>query len=168
MKSTPSIQNAGLSLALRALKLYDDGDFCQAVKPLIEVLDAEPNNWQARLMLGSCYYNTGSFAAAQRAFQFTYEKCADEKLKRQAFEGWQACKLKLDNPASPLPDFGCDKNDKLASNGVAWMREERFQARCSHSAPPVTRNKWSAKLSNSLMAVRKIANPFLLHPQCQG
>jgi len=51
-----------------ALNLYKDGDFRRAMLQLIEVLDKEPENWHARLMLGTCYYKSGEFAAASAVF----------------------------------------------------------------------------------------------------
>jgi len=51
MKITFDTQIVNVSDAPNEPKLYSDGDYKQAMSRLVEVLDKEPNNWQARLVL---------------------------------------------------------------------------------------------------------------------
>ncbi len=90
-------------VALRALKHYEDGNFENAINTLMEVLDIEPQNWQARLMLAVCYYKTGQFNSAQRAFQYIYEKAPERELRKKGLEGMQASKAKLEKHHSYSP-----------------------------------------------------------------
>ena len=112
MDFTFNTQIVDVSVAVNALKFYRDGDYKQSITQLLQVLDMEPNNWQARLMLGACYYKTAQFSAAQRAFRFLYDKCPDSDLKRKAMEGVQASTAKLQKSEELPAEFGgyADRN----------------------------------------------------------
>ena len=128
MEFTFNTQIVDVSVALNALRMYREGDYRRAITHLIDVLDTEPNNWQARLMLGASYYKTGEYAAAQRVFRFLYEKCPEEELKRKAFEGSQAAGIKMTKPQDLPPEFGCYVDRKPVPKRASWLDE----------APPVT------------------------------
>lgn len=110
MKLTFNTLVVDLSVALKAIKLYQSGEFKQSISAIQDVLDLEPNNWDARLMLAVCYYKTGQYAAALRAFQLIADKTDCIEIRRKANEGVHVTAAKLDNrhnrPAFPA-EFGC-------------------------------------------------------------
>jgi tetratricopeptide (TPR) repeat protein len=106
MEFTFNTQIIDVSVALNALNLYRSGAYKDAISHLLNILDMEPKNWDARLMLGACYFKTDQFASAQRAFRFIYENCPIGDTKSRALEGMQAATFKL-QPAKALPmEFG--------------------------------------------------------------
>jgi thioredoxin-like negative regulator of GroEL len=101
-----------VSTALKAINSYQAGAYKEAISDLQCILDLEPKNWDARIMLAACYYKTGQFPAAQRAFQFIADKSDDAGARAKALEGMQAAAAKLDcrhsSGMSALPaEFGC-------------------------------------------------------------
>jgi thioredoxin-like negative regulator of GroEL len=79
-----STSGIDISVGINAYKAYKAGDFVKAAELLLQVLDAEPRNWLARLYLGVCYYKTNQNFAAQRAFQFVAQNCPEQELKVKA------------------------------------------------------------------------------------
>jgi thioredoxin-like negative regulator of GroEL len=107
MELTFNTQTVDVSVALKALKLYREGEFGEATTALLQVLDAEPKNWQARLMLAACYFKTGQLFAAQRAFRVIYDQCADEELRTKALDALQFTNARLAKKTTNTPlEFG--------------------------------------------------------------
>lgn len=95
MELTFNTQSVDVSVALKALNLYRAGEFQEAIGSLAEVVDAEPQNWQARLMMAVCYYKTNQNFAAQRGFRFIYDNSTDPESKKQALAGLHATNAKI-------------------------------------------------------------------------
>lgn len=99
-----------LSVALQTVRDYQSGNFQRAIDNLQLVLDCEPANWDARLMLAACYYKSGQFFLALRAFQYIYDKTTNLDVRQKALEGVQVTSMKLerrlDNRGIPA-EFGC-------------------------------------------------------------
>lgn len=106
MDITFNTKNVDASVALKALKHYRAREYQPALVCLLEILDFEPNNWDARLMLAVCYYKTNQMAAAQRAFRHIWQNCKVDDIRATACDGLQAATaaLKKDEPV-PL-EFG--------------------------------------------------------------
>jgi thioredoxin-like negative regulator of GroEL len=81
MDFTFNTQIVDVSVALNALKFYKAGQYKEATSCLLDLLDVEPKNWDARLMLGACYFKTEQWGAAQRAFRFIFEQCPAADIK---------------------------------------------------------------------------------------
>ena len=115
--------NVDVSIALKALRYYRAKEFGQAIEALLEVLDVEPRNWDARLMLGSCYYKTGQFGSAHRVFKMIHDRCLEPQLKQKAIDGMQAAERKLQKGTKELPlEFGEMMPDHNAPQKiVAWL-----------------------------------------------
>ena len=113
-----------VSVAVNALKLYKGKQYKEATACLLDIIDVEPKNWDARLMLGACYFKTDQFAAAQRAFRFIYENCPISDIKSCALEGMQASQYKLQAPngkQTPL-EFGSYVERNTPSVGrLSWI-----------------------------------------------
>lgn len=90
-------QIVDISVALNALKHYRAGEYKQAIEALLKILDNEPNNWDARLMLAASYYKTEQFAAAERAFEILKNTCPEEQIREKAQIGFEASTAKLRN-----------------------------------------------------------------------
>ncbi len=115
-------QNVDISVALKALSLYRAGEFSQATCALLEVLDNEPKNWQARLMLGACYYKTAQFASAGRCFRFVYENASDEESRKKGLEGLLATNAKLEKKIGTIPDeFGAHEERSGHVPKASWL-----------------------------------------------
>lgn len=109
-------------VALRALKHYEAGDFGNAISTLLEILDIEPKNWQARLMLAVCYYKTSQFISAQRAFQYIYENTSERDMRKKGLEGLQATKAKLEKKlASNSPEIASYFERNMQEPFFLWL-----------------------------------------------
>jgi Flp pilus assembly protein TadD len=84
---TFNTQNVNIAVALRALDNYRSGNYTEAITALNEVLDVEPNNWDARLMLGACFYKLDQQFSAQSAFRLICENATDPAVRNKAREG---------------------------------------------------------------------------------
>lgn len=116
-----------ISAALNAIKLYQAGEFQKAIDSIQCVLDLEPNNWDARLMLAACYYKTGQFASAHRAFQLICDRTTCEEVRAKAKEGAEVTAAKITGnhirPAIPA-EFGCHielLGMKQAPKQMSWL-----------------------------------------------
>src|SRR5438552_2164650 len=95
------------SLVLGAYKAFKDGNFESAGKSLLEILDVEPRNWQARLLLACCYSKSKQNFAAQRALRFVYENCSDDPdLKAKACLALQSLNAKMEAEKGSAAEFG--------------------------------------------------------------
>lgn len=120
---------ADVSVALKAINLYQAGSYKEAISELQCILDYEPCNWDARLMLAACYYKTGQLPAAHRAFQFIKDRTDRDELRKKAEEGLEATNAKIekrDSGASALPaEYGLyvDRvnHRSSASQGPNWL-----------------------------------------------
>lgn len=123
MNLTFTTQSVDISVALSALQHYRAGEFQQAITSLLIVLDSEPRNWQARLMLAACYYKTNQMFAAVRAFRFIYESAGDDELRKKALEGLQATNAKLERKTVECPaEFGAYVQRNTSNVPVAaWL-----------------------------------------------
>ena len=104
MNLTFNTNNTDSSIVVKALQQYRSGAFEQAVKSLVDILDSEPNNWQARLMLAVCYYRTNQLFAAERAFRSVYEQADDKETRQKGLEGLQSTKAKMQMNMVGCPD----------------------------------------------------------------
>ncbi|HEY9790078.1 MAG TPA: tetratricopeptide repeat protein [Candidatus Obscuribacterales bacterium] len=90
-----STQIIDVSVALKALQQYRDGEYKQAIETLLVILETEPNNWDARLMLAASYFGTSQFAAAERSFQTVLDKCPVDELREKARAGVESSLAQL-------------------------------------------------------------------------
>ena len=119
MQLTFNTQNVNVAVALKALDSYRSGQYKQTSVALIEVLDVEPQNWDARLMLGACYYKMGQYFSAQCAFRMICERATDAGVRGRAQEGLLASGRKIGKREDTPPEFGsCAVRQDFA---VAWL-----------------------------------------------
>lgn len=85
-----------LASILTGYKLFKAGKYSEATPYLTSVLEIDPENWQARLLLGACYMKTGQAVTALRAFRWVSENCFNEVLKGKADKALQACKAAIE------------------------------------------------------------------------
>lgn len=122
MEFTFNTQVVDVSVALNALKFYKAGQYKEAIAHLQDILDVESKNWDARLMLGACYFKTEQFAAAQRAFKFIYENCPVSETKSRALEGMQAANFKIQpNKTLPLEFGGYVERNVAQISRISWI-----------------------------------------------
>lgn len=95
------------SVALRAHSLYKSGSYSEAMRVLMDILDIEPNNHQARLYLGACYFKTGQSMAASRALRAVYEKASDPLIRQKACLALQIVSAEITSKLNSIPaEFG--------------------------------------------------------------
>lgn len=123
MEFTFNTQIVDISVALNALKLYKSGRHKEAINCLLDILDCEPKNWDARLMLGACYYKTEQYAAAQRAFRFLHDNCNDPETKRKAGDGLRAATAKLQKVSALPAEFGSYEDRMPVDATPGWLDE---------------------------------------------
>jgi thioredoxin-like negative regulator of GroEL len=96
-----------ISVGLNALQAYQKGDYKNALTHLLDILDIEPKNWQARLYLGVCYHKTNQLAAAQRAFRYMWDNCPEAELKQKACTALHAVNAQINGEQTKAPEeFG--------------------------------------------------------------
>jgi hypothetical protein len=119
MQLTFNTQNTSATVALKALKCYRDGDYKEASLALLEVLDAEPINWDARLMLGACYYKMEQYFSAQCAFRIVCDQANDPMTRIKGREGLLASGGKMGKRVDMPPEFGsCSVRQEFV---VGWL-----------------------------------------------
>lgn len=122
MKLTFNTQNVDIKITLKALGHYRAGEYQQAASALQEILDTEPQNWDARLMLGACYYKAGKFFMADNTFRLILDQCTDLEIKKKAREGVLTNSYKCTNKNTPHrtpPEFGsCSTPEKFIAS---WL-----------------------------------------------
>lgn len=127
MKLTFNTLIADVSVALKAINSYRAGCFEEAISCLQDILDVEPTNWDARLMLGACYYRLGQWSAAHRAFSYIVAKTDNIEIRAKAQEGQQVAASKLSNwignPAELPAEFGCyvERVGKPKVQPMSWL-----------------------------------------------
>jgi tetratricopeptide (TPR) repeat protein len=70
-----------------ALLAFRHGRYSDAVELLLQVVDAEPENWLAKLYLATAYGKDGRFSDSQRLFKRMSTDCPDAQLKAKALDG---------------------------------------------------------------------------------
>ena len=110
-----------ISVGLNAFQCYQRGDYKQALVHLLEILDVEPQNWQARLYLAVCYTKTEQMHAAQRAFRFIYDNCKDGEFRSKALTALHAVNAQLAGEQKLPEEFGRFQKQP----GAAWQFGDR-------------------------------------------
>jgi thioredoxin-like negative regulator of GroEL len=106
MQITITTTQLDASVALKAYKSFKDADYQTASSRLLEILDVEPQNWQARLMLAVCYHKMGQQFASERALRFVYNGCPDSDLKQKACLALQSLAAHVDSVKLKPVEFG--------------------------------------------------------------
>ena len=122
MQTTSTTEMCGVSIFRNAVKLFGEEEYEKAMSQFLEVLDADPLDWYARLLLGACYYKSEEFAAAERIYQYIYQKCSDEKLVRVAVDGFRASRARASKSVRAMPEHDrfADSGD-IKSGSAGWM-----------------------------------------------
>lgn len=123
MKLTLNTFVLNVSAAAKTTNHYQAGEFYQAIGELQELLDVDPGNWEARLMLAACLYKTDQYLAAQRAFQFLSQRTTDEEIRARAVEGLELTNSRLKiHKRSYLPaEFGFNDTIPPRPSVPAWL-----------------------------------------------
>lgn len=101
------------SNAVSAYREYKSGNYQKALPILQDVLDFEPDNWMARLLLGVCFYKCGQPMASVRAFRLVYERCQESPIKQKACLALQAVTATLQKHNIEMP---LEWGDAIARN----------------------------------------------------
>lgn len=70
-----------------ALLAYRHGRYSDAVELLLTVVDADPNNWLAKLYLATAYGKDGRLTDSQRLFKRMTIDCPEPSLRIKAEDG---------------------------------------------------------------------------------
>lgn len=116
---TFNTQNVNISVALKALEAYRAGKYTEAIAGLVEVLDMEPQNWDARLMLGASYYKSGQYFAAQCAFRLVCERAPEQDIRIKGREGLLAASARTGKGLQIPEEFGTCAGRKDLT--VSWL-----------------------------------------------
>lgn len=123
MEITFNTQNAEATVALKALQQYKAKQFKEAIASFTEILDCEPGNWDARLLLGACYYKSGQFLTAQRIFNYINESCCTNlEARAKAREALRSVQSQLERGTTDLPaEFGCYNKPGMSYISASWL-----------------------------------------------
>lgn len=75
------------ALAMSAYNFYRNGFFNEAQMAVQEVLNLEPENFQAKLFLAACLHNLGKTEDAKAALLAVYENSPEDYLREKAQMG---------------------------------------------------------------------------------
>jgi predicted Zn-dependent protease len=67
-----------------AILAYRNNRFRDAIEMLLQVTDAEPSNWMARLYLGMSYEKAGRVVDAHRCLKRITADCPDDHIRSKA------------------------------------------------------------------------------------
>lgn len=113
-----------ISVALKAHRLYKEGNYSQAIVALLDILDNEPQNAQARLYLGICYFKTNQAMAAQRALRVVFEKAADPDIRQKACTALQIVNAHINERLNAIPpEFGHMTESRLKRMSIESVVE---------------------------------------------
>lgn len=122
MEITFNTQNVDATVALKALRLYKDRNFKEAIPAFTDILDAEPGNWDARLLLGACYYKTEQYVTAQRIFRYIAESCTSFEIRSKALAALQDTTSRLEKRTVECPpEFGAYANRVTQGFRAQWL-----------------------------------------------
>lgn len=120
MEITFNTENRNATVALKALRLYKTKQYSEAIPSLTDILDCEPNNWDARLLLAACYYRTQQYMTAQRIFRFIADGCPERTTRLKALEAINVIATKMENKSNDCPpEFGCYASRHASK--ISWL-----------------------------------------------
>lgn len=115
-------ENREAAVGLRAMQQYKAKQFNEAIGSFTEILDFEPQNWDARLLLAASYYKSNQYYTAQRIFTFIAESCPDREIAGKAREALRSTKAQLEHGSTTLPpEFGCYELPGIKGMFSSWL-----------------------------------------------
>lgn len=111
-----------VSVALQVMADYSAGKFKDAINGLQLIIDSEPKNWDAHLMLAACYFRTGQYSAAHRAFEFIEARACADDVRHKASEGLRVTTSKFERKANFTAEFGSHGTwHKPVEQTISWL-----------------------------------------------
>lgn len=108
MEFSFNTENRAAGVGLQALQHYKAGQFKDAITCFTEILDMEPGNWDARLLLAASYYKSGQYMSAERIFHYISNTCNDMEIRSKATQALRSTKSQIERGTTELPaEFGC-------------------------------------------------------------
>ena len=120
MEITFDTQKVDATVAVKALRFYKSKQYNEAIPALTDILDYEPSNWDARLLLAACYYKTQQYMTAQRIFRFISDGCPERATRLKALEALNVIGTQIYHRSDDLPpEFGSYAN-RLPGQ-ISWL-----------------------------------------------
>lgn len=115
-------ENREAAVGLKALQQYKAKQYNEAIASFTEILDLEPRNWDARLLLAASYYKSAQYFTAQRIFMFIKDNCPEREIASKATEALRSTKAQLEHGSTDLPpEFGCYEMPGIKSMFSSWL-----------------------------------------------
>lgn len=115
-------ENREAGVGLKAFQLYTSKKYSEAISAFNLILDFEPKNWDARLLLGACYYKTKQYITAQRVFNNIAENCDNLEIRSKARQALRSTQMQIEHGSTDLPpEFGCYNNPGMKSLVKSWL-----------------------------------------------
>lgn len=122
MEISFNTQNREAAVGLKALQQYKAKQYNDAIASFTEILDYEPGNWDARLLLAACYYKSGQFMTAQRIFTFIDNNCILAEIVSKARQALRSTQSQLERGTTELPpEFGCYGKPGMKYISSSWL-----------------------------------------------
>jgi thioredoxin-like negative regulator of GroEL len=77
----PNLENSNQE---QAYDYYREGQYKHALPLFQAIVEAEPSNYHAHLVLGVCYFYTKHANGAKDIFRFVADNCGDKEYKSKA------------------------------------------------------------------------------------
>ena|SRR5579883_3243248 len=109
-------------VGLKAFQQYTSKQYNEAIASFNLILDFDPKNWDARLLLAACYYKTKQYVTAERIFSFIAETCDNVEIRSKARQALRSTRSQIEHGTTELPpEFGCYNNPGMKSLFTSWL-----------------------------------------------
>lgn len=105
-------------------RAFREGRYDDAIQQLKLAIDADSNNWEARLYLGMGYYRSGRLDMAESVFRHILSKCPDPDVKSKANVAIGPIRTELSKKPSPSATAAEITQPIKSGSGIDHSREE--------------------------------------------
>ena len=104
---------------IEAIINYRKRDFERAAAALYDLLDREPENVEARLLLASCLLLAAQFFLAERAFDYVVEHAIEPEVRLQGRRGLESVRRQNQDISSVAQNFAEEAVLLLCKRAIA-------------------------------------------------
>jgi Flp pilus assembly protein TadD len=107
-----------------AILAYRNARYRDAIELLLQVTDAEGDNWLARLYLGMSYHRNGRVADAARLFKRMVTDCPDQHIRSKAEHALPLVEAEMRRRFQT--ETATQKTSSDESDEIVWVAGEKY------------------------------------------